>query len=57
MDNNSVVWELSALPCSNTNLVEVLTVLQNLSFLVAGPVNVASARSLRSCMKALLFMS
>lgn len=57
MDNNSVVWELSALPCSNTNLVEVLTVLQNLSFMVAGPVNVASARSLRSCMKALLFMS
>lgn len=52
MYNNSIVLEFSALPCSNTNLVEA----PELSFQVAGLVNVASAHSLRSCRKALLFI-
>lgn len=30
MYNNSIVQEFSALPCSNTDLVEVPTMLQNL---------------------------
>lgn len=56
MHNNSLVLEFTAIPCSDTTLVDIPTVLQKLVFRWARPVNVASTYALRPWVKAVLFI-